>query len=123
MMNHGRLGRYINVPHLPNELLYNILFYTAKKRQFYIEDNNSTYGTYKRITNTDECRVNRGDVILIGSEFMMKIIDMSAGSLEYDVDDSGILNRLLCYRSMGVKIVGDYSIESPEVTRSPTTNL
>jgi hypothetical protein len=108
MLNHKRLGRFVNVPSIPNELIINILDYTNRPRNFYIEDLNSSCGTYLNIKNTSSAKMSKGEYYLLGCDYLIKIIEISNSSLDYDIDEISIRNLMCYYRSLGINIIGDY---------------
>jgi hypothetical protein len=73
MMNHRRLGRYLNVPHLPTYALYNILSYLPEKLETSILDAGSMLGTYVKLKFNQPYPVDKGQIFLVGNEYVIII--------------------------------------------------
>lgn len=84
MLNHRRLGKYTNLPSIPSNLLFNIFSYLNAKRQFYIVDCGSVYGTYVKMKPGDESVLNKGQMFCLGNEYLLTIMDVCYESDYYD---------------------------------------
>ena len=73
MMNHWRLGRNLNVPHLDSLSIYNICTYMTKKRQFYLKDSGSVLGSFIRIKKNQSIEIKEGQILGIGNEYILVI--------------------------------------------------
>jgi hypothetical protein len=111
MINDTRLGRYCNVPALPSEITFNILSYTATKRQFFIADNESTYGTHLKIKyDQPPVKVSKGDSFLLGCDYIIKIIDICTGDISaIDLDEDNLLAYIQISIMNGDTIIGNFS--------------
>lgn len=84
MLNHRRLGRDTNLPNLPTNLLFNIYSYLDWKRQFYIIDCGSVYGTYVKMRHGVNNVLTKGQMFCMGNEYLLTVLDICQESDFYD---------------------------------------
>jgi hypothetical protein len=102
MLNHPRLGRNINVKHLPSHLILNILSYMNNKNQFYLTDCGSISGTYIKLRHNQHYCVNRTQIYVIGSEFTLEIKEI----YQCDIYPKLFLDYIFEQKRNGVSIIG-----------------
>lgn len=82
MMNHPRLGSNLNVPVLPNYMLYDILSFAKDTHMFYLVDTGSAVGTFIKLQRNKCHLIQRGDIYCLGNEIIATVREVSYGSEE-----------------------------------------
>jgi hypothetical protein len=108
MINHPRLGKYSQMNKVSNNVLYNIISYLPRKRQFHLVDCGSIIGTYVRQRIGEVNYVKENEIFAIGSEFVIavkEIIGVLTHQRNY-TNESTMFSYLFGEKMKGTEIIG-----------------